>query len=50
MLPYIAAQKIAKKPLSTGNASNQVSRKPEKRVSGEEGWKGAVGRIAKKEL
>lgn len=47
MLPYNATQKIARKPLSTGNTCNQVSRKPENRVRGEEGWKGVVDRIAK---
>lgn len=34
MLPYNAAQKVARKPLSTGNTSNQVSHKSEKRVGG----------------
>lgn len=48
-LPYNAAQKIARKPFSPGNTSNQVSRKPEKCVGGEEGWKGVVDKIAKKE-
>lgn len=30
MLPYAAGKKIARKPLSTGNAFNRVSCKPER--------------------
>lgn len=48
MLPYNAAQKVARKPLSTGNTSNQVSHKSEKKGRGRKGGTGLLIELQRK--